>query len=148
MRAEGTTGITRRSTGGANSLVVDERPQTSIELALQHHRGPLIVLVMLLPIACWAWIVVLARDMYGSILAAQHVTRQLSDLATDIIFSASASKRKVVTDCVMKKLAAFLTGLSECRPAPDDTQGRPPDCPPNYHEYAGRCVPDDPQSSG
>jgi len=43
----------------------DERPPTALELAVQDHRGPLIILLILLPVVCWAWIVVLARDMYG-----------------------------------------------------------------------------------
>jgi predicted metal-binding membrane protein len=48
----------------------DERPPTALELAVQHHRGPLIVLLILFPIACWAWIVALARDMYGPMTGA------------------------------------------------------------------------------
>jgi predicted metal-binding membrane protein len=47
----------------------DGRP-TALELALQHHRGALIVLLILFPLACWAWIVVLARDMYGPMTGA------------------------------------------------------------------------------
>ena len=52
------------------SPVVDERPPTALELALQHHRGPFIVLLILFPIVCWAWIVVMARDMYGPMTGA------------------------------------------------------------------------------
>ena len=58
-----------RSTG-VSSQVVDERPPTAVELALQPHRGPFIVLLILLPVVCWAWIVVLARDMYGPMTGA------------------------------------------------------------------------------
>ena len=49
---------------------LDERPPTALELALQHHRGPLIVLLILFPVVCWAWIIVLARDMYGPMTGA------------------------------------------------------------------------------
>lgn len=52
------------------SPVIDERPPTALELALQHHRGPLIVLLILFPVVCWAWIVVMARDMYGPMTGA------------------------------------------------------------------------------
>src|SRR5215467_15684106 len=65
-----TTGISRRSTGGVPSPPLDERPPTALELALQHHRGPLIVLLILFPVACWAWIVAMARDMYGPMAGA------------------------------------------------------------------------------
>ena len=62
--------ITRRSVGGVPSPVLDERPPTALELALQHHRGPFITLLILFPVACWAWIVVMARDMYGPMTGA------------------------------------------------------------------------------
>jgi len=52
------------------SPLVDDHPPTALELALQNHRGPFIVLSILLPLACWAWIVVLARDMYGPMTGA------------------------------------------------------------------------------
>jgi hypothetical protein len=65
---------------------VDQRPPTALELALQHHtlrrepdeqqhrkedhRGPFIVLLILFPVVCWAWIVVMARDVYGPMTSA------------------------------------------------------------------------------
>jgi predicted metal-binding membrane protein len=52
------------------SPALDERPPTALELGLQHHRGPLIVLLILCPAVCWAWIVALARDMYGPMTGA------------------------------------------------------------------------------
>jgi len=52
------------------SPVVEEGPPTALELALQYHRGPFIVLLILFPVVCWAWIVVLARDMYGPMTGA------------------------------------------------------------------------------
>ena len=62
--------ISHRSTGGARSPLVDERPPTALEFALGHYRGPFIVLLILLPLACWAWVVALARDMYGPMTGA------------------------------------------------------------------------------
>ena len=53
-----------------HSQPIDEDPPTALELALQHHRGPFIVLLILVPLACWAWVVVLARDMYGPMTGA------------------------------------------------------------------------------
>jgi predicted metal-binding membrane protein len=47
------------------SPLVDERPPTALELLLQPHRGPFVALLIFFTLACWAWIVVLARDMYG-----------------------------------------------------------------------------------
>lgn len=52
------------------SPALDERPLTALELALQYHRGPLIILLILFPVVCWAWIVALARDMYGPMTGA------------------------------------------------------------------------------
>jgi predicted metal-binding membrane protein len=53
-----------------SSPPLDERPPTTIELALQHDRAPLIVLLILVPVACWVWIVAMARDMYGPMTGA------------------------------------------------------------------------------
>src|SRR5687768_14376354 len=70
MRPGETTAISHRSTGGVPNPLVDEHPPTALELTLQQHRGPLVVLLIFLPLACWAWIVVLARDMYGPMTGA------------------------------------------------------------------------------
>src|SRR4051812_12630433 len=70
MTAGKTTGISRRSTGGVHNPTVDERPPTLLELALGHDRAPLLILVVLLPLVCWSWIVVMARDMYGPMTGA------------------------------------------------------------------------------
>jgi predicted metal-binding membrane protein len=48
----------------------DPCPPTRIERALSHQRGPSIVLLILLPLVCWSWIVVMARDMYGPMTGA------------------------------------------------------------------------------
>ena len=39
--------------------------KTAIEAALGRPSLTLIVLVVILPLACWAWVVAMARDMYG-----------------------------------------------------------------------------------
>jgi len=48
----------------------DERPLTILESALRYDRGPLLVLLVLLPTLAWIWIVVMARDMYGPMTGA------------------------------------------------------------------------------
>jgi predicted metal-binding membrane protein len=48
------------------SPLVDERPPTAVERALQPRRGPFAAVLIVFTLACWAWIVVLARDMYGA----------------------------------------------------------------------------------
>ena len=70
MWAGRTTVTSRRSTGGVHNPVIDERPPTRLELALGHDRAPLIVLLILFPLVCWSWIVVMARDMYGPMTGA------------------------------------------------------------------------------
>ena len=49
---------------------VNERPPTRLELLLGHERAPLVVLLILFPLVCWAWIVVMAHDMYGPMTGA------------------------------------------------------------------------------
>ena len=63
-------GISRRSTGGVPDAGVDGRPPTRLEIALGSDRAPLVILVILFPLVCWAWIVVMARDMYGPMTGA------------------------------------------------------------------------------
>ena len=48
----------------------EERPPTIVEHALRHGRTPALVLLVLLPVLCWAWIVAMARDMYGPMTGA------------------------------------------------------------------------------
>ena len=60
----------RRSTGGVPSHSTDARQPTRLELALGHDRAPLIILLILFPLVCWWWIVVMARDMYGPMTGA------------------------------------------------------------------------------
>ena len=38
---------------------------TWLHSALRHDRTPLLVLLVALPVVCWSWIVLMARDMYG-----------------------------------------------------------------------------------
>jgi predicted metal-binding membrane protein len=40
-------------------------PRTAVEATLEHPRVSLIVVLILLPAACWLWVVAMARDMYG-----------------------------------------------------------------------------------
>ena len=42
-----------------------DRPPTLLESAFRHNRAPFIVLLVVLPLVCSSWIVVMARDMYG-----------------------------------------------------------------------------------
>ena len=48
----------------------EERPLTIIEHALRYDRTAALVLLVLLPVVCWAWIVAMARDMYGPMTGA------------------------------------------------------------------------------
>jgi predicted metal-binding membrane protein len=70
MRAGTTTGTTRRSTGGVHNQTLDPRPPTPIERGLGHQHAASIVLLILFPLVCWSWIVVMARDMYGPMTGA------------------------------------------------------------------------------
>jgi hypothetical protein len=54
----------------ADTADPDERPLTILESALRYDRGPLLVLLVLLPAVAWIWIVVMARDMYGPMTGA------------------------------------------------------------------------------
>ena len=47
-----------------------ERPPTIVESALQSDRAPAVLLLVLLPLICWMWVVVMARDMYGPMTGA------------------------------------------------------------------------------
>ena len=60
----------RPSIGGVRNQTLASRPPTRIERALGHQRAAFIVLLILLPLVCWAWIVVMARDMYGPMTGA------------------------------------------------------------------------------
>ena len=44
--------------------------KTAVEAALGRPSLTLIVLVLVLPLACWAWVVAMARDMYGPMTGA------------------------------------------------------------------------------
>jgi predicted metal-binding membrane protein len=49
---------------------VNERPATRLELLLGHDRASLVVLLILFPLVCWSWIVVMAHDMSGPMTGA------------------------------------------------------------------------------
>jgi predicted metal-binding membrane protein len=38
---------------------------TFVESVLRHHRATLAVILIVIPLACWTWTVLMARDMYG-----------------------------------------------------------------------------------
>jgi len=42
---------------------IANQPPTRLERLLQHDRGAFAVILILVPLACWWWIVVMARDM-------------------------------------------------------------------------------------
>ena len=44
--------------------------RTMLELALKHERAVAATLLVLVPLACWAWIALMARDMYGTMTGA------------------------------------------------------------------------------
>ncbi len=46
------------------------QPPTRLERLLEHDRAALAVLLVVIPLACWSWIVVMARDMYGPMTGA------------------------------------------------------------------------------
>jgi predicted metal-binding membrane protein len=48
----------------------DEHPPTSLESALRYDRTPAAVLLVLVPLISWIWILVMARDMYGTMTGA------------------------------------------------------------------------------
>jgi len=70
MTAGRTTATSRRSTGGVHNPPVNERPPTRLELLLGHDRASLVVLLILFPLVCWSWIVVMAHDMSGPMTGA------------------------------------------------------------------------------
>ncbi|AMY12501.1 putative metal-binding integral membrane protein [Luteitalea pratensis] len=47
-----------------------ERPSTILDRALRYDRAPDVVVLVLVPVFCWLWIGVMARDMYGSMTGA------------------------------------------------------------------------------
>src|SRR5262245_1638710 len=46
-----------------------DRP-TSLENALRHDRGTLLVVLVAIPLVAWTWIALMARDMYGTMQGA------------------------------------------------------------------------------
>lgn len=43
-------------------------PRTLVEIAVTHERWVTATLLLLIPLGCWTWIALLARDMYGSMV--------------------------------------------------------------------------------
>ena len=62
-------GATPSATLGRPVLPAERRP-TLVEHALRHDRAMVLVLLVLTSVVSWAWIVVMARDMYGPMTGA------------------------------------------------------------------------------
>ena len=60
----------RHSSGAVPDPIAAGQPPTRLEQLLQHDRAASAVIVILIPLACWSWIVVMARDMYGPMTGA------------------------------------------------------------------------------
>ncbi len=65
-----TTHTSRRSPGEVRDALLTEQTPTRLERLLEHDRAALTILLILIPLVCWSWIVVMARDMYGSMTGA------------------------------------------------------------------------------
>ena len=70
MTAGGITDISRRSRGAVPDRIAAEQLPTRLERLLEHDRAAFAVLLVLIPLVCWSWIVVMARDMYGPMTGA------------------------------------------------------------------------------
>jgi len=54
----------------ASPVLEAERSPTLLEQSLRDERAALVVFLILTPVFSWAWIIVMARDMYGSMTGA------------------------------------------------------------------------------
>lgn len=70
MTAGRTTDTSRRLPGEVPDPIINEQPPTRLERLLEHDRAAFAVLLILIPLVCWSWIVVMARDMYGPMTGA------------------------------------------------------------------------------
>jgi predicted metal-binding membrane protein len=43
---------------------------TKVESLLAHPRASLVIAVVAIPLACWIWVIAMARDMYGPMTGA------------------------------------------------------------------------------
>jgi predicted metal-binding membrane protein len=62
--------ISRHSSGAVPDPIFASQPPTRLERLLEHDRIAYAVILILVPLACWSWIVVMARDMYGPMTGA------------------------------------------------------------------------------
>jgi predicted metal-binding membrane protein len=53
-----------------NRQLLERETPTLIEAALRHDRAALLVILLVIPLAAWAWITLMALDMYGSMQGA------------------------------------------------------------------------------
>ena len=60
----------RHFPGATPSRPIELRTPPILESALRSALAPYLVLLVLLPVVCWLWIVVMARDMYGPMTGA------------------------------------------------------------------------------
>jgi len=65
-----TTHTSRRSPGEVPDALLTGQTPTRLERLLEHDRAAFTILLILIPLVCWSWIVVMARDMYGSMTGA------------------------------------------------------------------------------
>src|SRR5262249_1359974 len=68
--ANARVGLTSTVTDQTSGTHPHARPPAFLEAALQSHHLPTGLILVLLPLAAWAWIIVMARDMYGSMTGA------------------------------------------------------------------------------
>ena len=87
---------------------------------------------------------VVGASLEGDLLVVRQMTARLERAATHVVFRTSPGSRDAVLTCLMEKLARCLQDLRDCART-DKDPGQGPNCPPGSHEYAGRCVPDDPE---
>jgi predicted metal-binding membrane protein len=106
---------------------------TLLESALRHERAPLAVVVILLPLVCWAWIAAMAHDMYGPMRGAsawmmnpvrdvRHYTllwfmwvvmmagMMLPSAWPTLLLYAGVSRRRAATPAVARQIYALAAG--------------------------------------
>jgi predicted metal-binding membrane protein len=93
---------------------------TVLESALQRDRTPALVLLVLVPVVSWLWIVVMARDMYGSMTGASAWMMAL-DWDTPHLVLLWAMWAVMMTGMMLPSAAplVLLYGVVARRSAPD-----------------------------
>lgn len=70
MTSHRSSGDIARWSRVASAVAVRERPPTLLEAGLRSQRTAAIALLVMAPVFSWAWIIAMARDMYGSMTGA------------------------------------------------------------------------------